>query len=162
MAFQHERDYQRLDYQLLREGALSLYLNQYILADDITWLKAHGYLIDSFDCALWSDESKMYKEFAQKLAFPSYYGENLDALNDCLCDIEVPEQSGRVLVFYKFDVFNANFPKVAWNLLDIIEHNSRFYLLNGKRFLALIQSSNHLTNLTNFGCHFLKRNPKER
>ncbi len=162
MVFHHERDYQRLDYQLLREGAASIYLNEDILADDISWLLTNSYQIDSFDCASWNDESVMHKDFAQKLSFPSYYGENLDALNDCLCDIEIPEESGRVLVFYKFDVFNAKFPKVAWNLLDIIEHNSRFYLLNGMQLLALIHSNSNPTNLINFGCHFLRLSPKER
>ena len=32
-------------------------------------------------------ECELHEEIAQKLSFPEYYGKNLDALNDCLSEI---------------------------------------------------------------------------
>lgn len=162
MVFQPERDYQRLDYQLLREGASSLYFNEEILAEDIIWLKANSYRIDAFDCASWNEELAIHKDLAVKLDFPGYYGENLDAFNDCLRDIEIPHESGRVLVFYKFDVFYEKLPELAWHLLDIIERKARFYLVIGKRLIALLQSPNELASLRVYGCNYPALSPRER
>ena len=33
-----------------------------------------------------------HQQLAQALDFPSYYGRNLDALHDCLGDIDIPTQ----------------------------------------------------------------------
>ena len=36
------------------------------------------------------EKEKMYEYFAKKLDLPEYYGRNLDALFDCLCEINEP------------------------------------------------------------------------
>lgn len=87
-------DYQRLDYALLQNGSVSLYFRPAVLAEDVEHLKTYGYRIDTFDCAAWQNEEDMFTAFATTLNFPDYFGRNLDALNDCLCDIDVPEESG--------------------------------------------------------------------
>jgi len=161
MVFQSEKDYQRLDYQLLREGASSYYLNEDILAEDISRLRADRYRIEAFDCASWHDEPAMHGDLAQKLGFPDHYGKNLDALNDCLRDLEISHAGGRVLVFYKFDVFYENFPHLAWHLLDIIEKRSRSYLLTGQRLLALLQTTDRLGGLAVYGGTHPARSPRE-
>lgn len=61
-------------------------------------------------------------------------------MNDCIGDIEISDQSGRVLVFNKYDSFATKFPHVAWSVLDIMESNSRDLLLFGKRLIILVQS----------------------
>jgi hypothetical protein len=71
---------------------------------------------------------------------PGYYGRNLDALNDCLSDIGIPEEGGRVLVFNRYDSFAANNPHVAWSVLDLMEINSRRLLLFGRRLIILVPS----------------------
>ena len=72
--------------------------------------------------------------------FPAYYGRNLDALNDCIGDMEIAEEGGRVLVFNRYDSFAAKVPDVAWSVLDILESNSRRLLLLGRRLIVLVQS----------------------
>ena len=66
------------------------------------------------DGALMRTEPQKY--LAQVLEFPEYYGANLDALHDCLCEIAVPvevqlirweylgEQAGRYRQFNQFGV----------------------------------------------------------
>jgi hypothetical protein len=133
-------DFQRLDWTLLQNGAINLYLRTELLAEDAEWLKAHNYLVDSFYCSAWGSEEDMHEALASGLEFPDYYGRNLDALNDCISDLEIPEESGRVLIFHRYDAFAAAFPRAAWVILDIIESKSRFLLLFGRLF-ALVQSA---------------------
>lgn len=82
----------------------------------------------------------MHEAFSSALEFPEYYGRNLAALNDCLSEIEVPFESGRVLVLNRYDYFAAKFPYAAWAVLDVMEFNSRYLLLFGLRLIVLVQS----------------------
>lgn len=134
-------DFQQLDYALLRNGSINLYYRAELLGEDIEWLAAHSYRIDNFDCSTWQTEEDMYSAFAATLDFPDYFGRNLAALNDCLRDIEVPKESGRILVFHRYDAFAVKMPEIAWHVLDILEINSRTYLLFGRRLLTLLQSN---------------------
>src|SRR5687767_9078982 len=101
-------EWQRLDLSLLKNGSVHLYYRPSVLEEDVEWLRAHGYRLDSFDCSKWGTEEVMHEEFANRLEFPDYYGKNLDALNDCLSEVFVPESGGRVLVFHRYDAFTAN------------------------------------------------------
>jgi hypothetical protein len=38
----------------------------------------------------------MHRAFAARLEFPRYYGYNLDALNACLIDLDIPETGGGI------------------------------------------------------------------
>ena len=44
-----------------------------------------------------TDRQEMHTELKEKLSLPEYYGENLDALNDCL-----GERTGRELVVIEY------------------------------------------------------------
>ena len=133
-------DFQRLDYALLQNGSISLYYRTELLAENVGWLAAHGYRIDNFDCTAWQSKQDMLAAFASSLEFPEYFGQNLDALNDCLSDVDVLQTGGRVLVFHRYDAFAVKMPEIAWTVLDIIETNSRRFLLFGQHLITLLQS----------------------
>ncbi len=154
-------DFQRLDYTLLQNGTVSLYFRSAVLAEDVEQLKTYGYRIDNFDCAAWQNEEDMFTAFAATLNFPDYFGRNLNALNDCLCDIDVPEESGRALVFHRYDAFAAKMSEVVWTVLDIIESNSHLYLLFGKRLLALVQSDDPRIQFNGLGAQHANWNRRE-
>lgn len=44
----------------------------------------------TIDCRGFVPRSDLHKAFADALAFPDHYGNNLDALHDCLTDIAEP------------------------------------------------------------------------
>ena len=120
---------------------MNLYYRNEILNSDIDSLKALGYSIDIFDCSKWDNEDSMYDAFTTQLQFPDYFGRNFAALNDCLCDLEMPEEGGRVLVFRNYDSVSKIDDQIAQLLLDIIHSNSYRYLLTGHRLIGLVQSN---------------------
>jgi RNAse (barnase) inhibitor barstar len=130
----------QLDWALLQNGAITLYRDPQLLEEDVEWLRGHHYRVDSFDCSAWYSESEMHEAFSSRLVFPEYYGRNIHALNDCISDIEVQLEAGRVLVLNRYDYFAAKFPDVAWSVLDVMEINSRRLLLFGLRLIILVQS----------------------
>lgn len=130
----------RLDWQLLQNGPVTLYLRRAVLDPDVAWLGEHAYTVVEFDCFAWADDEDMHEALAETLSFPAYYGKNLDALNDCLTDLHVPAESGLVLVFLRFDAFASRQRKVAQALLDILANGARRSLLFGRRLLVLVQS----------------------
>src|SRR4051794_34894719 len=100
-----QSEWQRLDLRLLQNSPVALYFRAEVLNQDIAWLLSQGYHIDEFDCSGWHAESDFHADIAARLAFPDYYGRNLDAFNDCIGDIDVPNSGGRAILFRRIDVF---------------------------------------------------------
>jgi RNAse (barnase) inhibitor barstar len=140
MALFTNDDFERLDYSLLQNSFAVLYFRAQVLAEDIAGLKKLGYSVIEFDSSSWKSESDFYEAIAAGLTFPDYFGRNLNALSDCLIDIEIPCDSGLAIVFSKFDSFQASFPDFAWEVLDIISVKARRHLLFGRRLICLLQS----------------------
>jgi hypothetical protein len=83
----------------------------------------------------------LHRDIAAALHFPDYYGRNLDALNDCMRDIEPAEEStGFVLVFTGYDRFADSCPYDAQVVLDIFASHARHAALFGQRMICLVQS----------------------
>ena len=152
-SFSLDSDFNAVDWSILQNGAISLYFQPGVLAEDIDWLKEHGYIVHEFDCASWHIDADMHRDVSVALEFPDYHGENLDALNDAVGDIEFEGTTGVVLCFVNFDVHFAAEPNRAFHLLDIVECCSRFHLLMGNRLLALVQTNDpKLSRLKLGGC----------
>ena len=154
-------EYQRLDLSLLKNGSIHLYYRLSVLEEDVSWLRSHNYQLDNFDCSRWQTEQVMHEELASRLEFPKYYGKNLDALNDCLGDVTVPKDGGRVLILHRYDVFYAGLQNVAWSVLSIIDRNAWLHLLFGQRLFALVQSDDPLIEFPLLDSRFVMWNPRE-
>jgi RNAse (barnase) inhibitor barstar len=124
----------------MQNGCITLFYRLETLDEYVNELKELKYGIVQFDCTNWKNINDMFEQIADKLDFPDYFGMNFNALNDCLSDLEIPEESGKVLVFKRFGTFAKRDYDIAWSLLDYIANNSRLFLLFGQRLLALVQS----------------------
>jgi hypothetical protein len=134
---------QRLDFQILRDGGISFYRAEAVLVEDLAWFAAQGYSVTRFDCASWTTLMQMHAELQAHLEFPTYYGRNLDALNDCLSDLKISDAGGRVVVFGRLDIFVSRgdaFRMAAEGVLDVFIVASRRAMLFGRRLIVLIQS----------------------
>jgi RNAse (barnase) inhibitor barstar len=159
--FNNKQEYwQRLDFNILKNGAIHLYHRPEILAADIAWFKENNYRIFSFDCAAWLTIDKFRDDMTRNLNL-EFYGNNLDAFNDCLCGLDIPEDSGFILQFLRYDLFAKRLPKAAQVILDIIEVNSRRYLLMDQRLIALVQSNDPAIQFETVGACSVSWNRKE-
>lgn len=156
-------EWHRVDWQILREGGIALYLRQEHLEDDLGWLASQGYDIYGFNCGLWRSEADAYSDFDRTLRFSQWWGprwgHNLDALQDCLADFPVNDSGGVAVVFEKFDLYAqgpgsarlAGGRRRAEALLDVLARTSRLFLLTGRRFLTLVQTGDPDTEIGELG-----------
>ncbi|HAD13030.1 MAG TPA: barnase inhibitor [Saprospirales bacterium] len=125
----------RLDWSILQNGWISLYWNKDVLATDLQWFEREQYTMAELDCTTWNSEVEMHAQLRQCLSFPDYYGENWDALSDCLSELEIPG-AGYVVVFRGLNHLNTEW---AHQLLDVFARNARLQMLWGKRLIVLAQ-----------------------
>ena len=151
-------DWQRLDWEILRDGGIALYRTSQYLAEDVRWLTAQNYQVCEFDCTQWNSENEMFYDIARKLAFSEC--RNFDALDDDLSDLPIRDDGGLVLVFRNFHAYATGPGSVslpsgrsgAEVVLDVMACASRFHLLNGKRFVVLTQTVNPDYQVQGLGC----------
>ena len=93
----NETTWERLDYRILRNSPVALYWNSEIWQKHIKWFEQNGYNIVKLDAEKWSSERLFHEDIEKGLQFPEYYGMNLDALNDCLRDIDFSDCDGLVI-----------------------------------------------------------------
>ena len=136
-----------LDYRLVHNTFVTLFWDGAVLRQATSWLVAHNYDVVQADAGLWNTADEMFTAVAHALQFPSYFGQNLDALNDCLSDVAAGdygwrgEATGLVLVLDNFDRFADVDRRVAQALLNIVADNARRAMLIGNRLICLIQSN---------------------
>jgi hypothetical protein len=141
------RQWQRIDWQLLQNSSVHRYRSDAEMERTATGLDRLGYVIHRLDAGSWRHEDEMHSALAAELHFPSYYGRNLDALNDVLGDVaeyrygDDPETTGTVLVFSGYEPFAQNNAGLAHALLNIFAVNARLGLLVGHPMLCLISAT---------------------
>lgn len=105
--------------------------------------------------------ARFHRDVAEKLSFPTYYGRNLDAFNDCLSDLEMDDVRGTLLVFHRFDCFVERERSTAESILDILASQSRYHSLLGQRLIVLVQSNDPTIRFARIGCCSVEWNPAE-
>jgi RNAse (barnase) inhibitor barstar len=151
----------RLDRQLLQNGPITLYFKRHVLDEATEWFCQQNYEGVTFDCREWKSPEGFFTNVSQRLDFPEYFGRNLDAFNDCLSEIALPQKRGTVLVFLYFDTFTARHRQFAWAVLDIIATNAYRFLLDAYQLIALVQSDDPKLSFQPIGAHPVLWNPRE-
>ena len=82
-----------------------------------------------------SGKSALLRRIAAKLGFPGWFGENWDALEDCLTDLSWREGEGHVLVLEGFQFLPADELGV---LIDVMSSAAEFWAGRGKPFFAVL------------------------
>ncbi|MET0637958.1 MAG: barstar family protein [Chitinophagaceae bacterium] len=149
--------FSRLDFQILRDGGFILYLKEEALRPDLEWLRSHDYTRFEMDCNGWKGLEPMHRNLREVFGFPEYYGNNLNALADCLSELEL-SVAGTYILFRHFGSLEK---KLAHSLLDILAHSVRGHLLFGRFLIVLVQVEDANYQLPGFGAISLKWNNSE-
>ena len=146
--FDLDVDARRLDFRLARTSSVTLFWRPALIDEATGWLRQQGDTIATFDASTWASDSDLHRDIAAALDFPDYYGNNLDALNDCLRDVvnyeygTTRQATGLALTFSAYDSFANRRPRTAQIVLDIAADQARCAMLTGHRMLCLVQCGN--------------------
>ena len=139
-------DADRIYYEFAASAFVTLFWRQPLLEEAIGRFRDQDYAVVVVDASRWSTTDDFHRDIAAALDFPAYYGENLDAFNDCMRDVVsrdygFPETaSGFVLVFTHYDRFAGACPKPAQIVLDIVADRARNAAVYGTHVLCLVHS----------------------
>jgi RNAse (barnase) inhibitor barstar len=164
-----EANEQHRDCAILRDGGVALYWRPEALKTDLNWLESNGYNIIEFDASRWNSAEQMHDSLRSALSFPYYYGRNLDALDECMCDdVAVPDTGGVALVFNHYDHFasldragDPNEKPLAESVLRILARAVRYHMLFGRRLLILLQSDDPRIRFDDLAGISASWNPRE-
>src|ERR1700730_11817696 len=90
-----------LDFQLLQNGAVTLYYQTAILDQDLAWLRECGYQVGTIDCRdlpEFKHRMSVALRFKEQFGYDEWTG-NLDALNDAFREPEGDSESGFAICF---------------------------------------------------------------
>ncbi len=96
------------------------------LAFAIDRCRRAGWDIIELSSERWSDSDSLHDDLSRALAFPSYYGRNLDALHDMMMELGrtgrgfTPTATGGLLVVRHFDQFVVGSRSRAEMVADIL------------------------------------------
>jgi len=160
--FRTEEDRGRADWELLAEGAINLYWRDELFEATKGDLRALGYRLIEVTCIT---PEQFRQAVSDALRWEAQFGYepwtgNLNALNDALCGF--PFDGDDVAICLRdFHVIAGQEPPFAHGLLDSIERNSRYHLLQGRRLLALVQTNDAKFHCEGLGAASARWNPAE-
>ena len=130
-----------LEQKLLQNGCVVLYHNPFLMEAHSVRLVAEGWKFIEVYSAKVGCSDEFYDYMALQLGFPAYFGRNLEALNDCLSEVEFPTSGRLALGLISFDRLVETDREFAQGLLDVFAGAERRWLMEGKRVLFMVQTS---------------------
>lgn len=152
--------HQHHSFRLFNNSDVILFYKEEILEKTIKELQNETFKIYQIDCSTWTSKHDFHSIVSSVLEFPSYYGKNLDAFNDCLSDIYDNERD-IVIVFWNYDVLARLDYDFSKTIVDIIQSQSRNAKIYGKQLGALVHTNNPNTFYKNLGAIDAEWNPDE-
>jgi RNAse (barnase) inhibitor barstar len=86
-----------------------------------------GYVFSEKNISCVSSEHKLFESVSEAFKFPDYFGNNWDALYDCLTDMSWLPAKGYVLLLYESKNLWANDPILAGCFLSLWLDGSEFW-----------------------------------
>ena len=89
-------------------------------------------------------KTSFMRDISSALGFPAWFGENWDALEDCLTDLSWCVAEGHVLVFEGFQAMSDDDVGV---LIDVLITAAEFWAGQGRPFFAVLIDPDHLLQM---------------
>jgi RNAse (barnase) inhibitor barstar len=87
----------------------------------------HDYAMWRIDCSGIASKEGLLRAIAETLAFPDWFGENWDALEDCLTDLSWREAPGYVLVLESCGPLSRTDPEAFETALEIFDSAAEYW-----------------------------------
>jgi RNAse (barnase) inhibitor barstar len=129
-----------LESRLLQNGCVVLYHNPFLMEEHSGLLVASGWAFKEIYVGAHGTQDELYDQVAGSLSFPNYFGRNLDALRDCMSDLDFSETPRLALGLIRFHALAHRDPAFAHAVLDIFAEMERGCLMTGKRVMFMVQS----------------------
>jgi len=155
-------DCNRLDFEILADGGVSLYHQHEVLGEDLAWFALERYEVIQFDEESLDSLDGFHFEARLKLGFPQDYQPTLEHLREALSELSVPDEGGVALVLPGVHRIATDDRGGLRGMLDVLADLSHEFLLTGHRFLALVQSDDPELELGSVGARPVRWNPRER
>jgi len=91
------------------------------------------------DCDRARSRSAVLRALAKAVDFPEYFGGNLDALYDCLCDTVLDHKEGVVLWLYRLHSGDPALTEDAVNIEGVCADAAEFARENGRIFCYVVE-----------------------
>lgn len=98
-----------------------------------------GFRLVEIDLEAVRDHTGFFRTVASALAFPSYFGHNLDAFYDCLADLAGSNDRGLVLVLRGASGFARGEPEEFGAAVDAVSDAAAYWKTQHKTLLALVE-----------------------
>jgi RNAse (barnase) inhibitor barstar len=85
-------------------------------------------------------KSGLLDRFAKALRFPAHFGKNLDALNDCLTDLEWLDGKGWVVIVANAQSFADKYEEDFTTAIDILTGAAEHWRKRKKPFWIIVQA----------------------
>ena len=104
--------------------------------------KDAGLAVFRMDIGHAHNKKSFLEKIAHALHFPTWFGGNWDALNDCLTDLDwLSTSAGYVLIFEKGDVFGCSHNQEFENAKAVLVSAAEYWKAEGRPFWVLIEVS---------------------
>ena len=150
-----------LDERILLGASVSLYHDRNLLDEDASLLRGIGYRVYVLDASHWLTTGAFHTAIRLMLEIRGRYIENLDGFSDGLTRLELSDRGRAALVFLHFDVFARQCRHLAQQVLDVVATQSRSFLLDGRRLVALVQSDSATLEIEPVGASPVTWNDRE-
>ena len=108
---------------------------------------ALGFRVFHVDLSGVPSKRELLRRFAAAMSFPSYFGENWDALLDCLRDLSWIKSAGYILVVKGIDERSETSPTDARTLVEVIASAAQYWRDRRCPFFAVLVTASAGTAL---------------
>jgi len=113
-------------------------------ADFLEQAQAHGLTAMVVECDRARNRSAVLRAVVKAVDFPEFFGGNLDALYDCLCDTVLDQKSGLALWFDNLHSGDPALEKDAQAILRVCDDVHEWASNNDRRFVyAVLHAGKH-------------------
>lgn len=99
-----------------------------------------GYFVTSIDCTCCKTAKQFLHDVAIAFQFPPYYGENWDALEECLRDLSWLKFRGVAIILYHYEALFEKEPELKEKICGVLHAVHDFWKAYDIPFCAILQS----------------------